>query len=101
MEVAAVKQSLMAVLAEIQEQSGLACPPLTGTFRPVESLPEFSSKMWAVATSLLADKIGASIPNDANIFMNKNTKQVFTIDEAAELVCQLLAKQSLTNTVAA
>jgi hypothetical protein len=58
--------------------------------RPAESLPEFNSKVWAVATSLLADKIGAAIPNDANIFFDKYTNKALSIDEAAQLVCELL-----------
>lgn len=101
MDVAFVKENLIAVLADIQAQSGLECPPLSGSIRPVESLPKFNSKIWAVATSLLADKIGAAIPNDANIFVNKNTKQFLTIDEASELVCHLVSKQEHADTVAA
>jgi len=101
MDAVVVKEKLIAVLVEIQAQSGLQCPPLSGSVRPVESLPQFNSKIWAVATSLLADQIGAAIPNDANIFVNKNTKQLLTIDEAAELVCQLVSKQEQAHTVAA
>jgi hypothetical protein len=89
----AVKACLINVLKEVQETSGLECPDLAGDTRPVESLPKFNSKVWAVATSLLADQIGAVIPNDANIFFNKTTKKALSIDETVELVCQLLNAQ--------
>jgi hypothetical protein len=93
MDSATVKAGLIDVLKEVQDTSGIECPPLTGALRPVESLPKFNSKVWAVATSLLADKIGAAIPNDANIFFNKVTKKALSIDETAQLVCELLDAQ--------
>jgi hypothetical protein len=93
MDSVTVKAKLIAVLKEIQEASGLECPTLTGAVRPAENLAKFNSKVWAVATSLLADQIGAAIPNDANIFINKLTKKPLSIDETAELVCQLVDAQ--------
>lgn len=93
MDSATVKASLINVLKEVQDTSGLKCPTLTGSLRPVESLSEFNSKVWAVATSLLADTIGAAIPNDANIFFNKVTKKALSIDETTQLVCELLDAQ--------
>jgi hypothetical protein len=93
MDRATVKAQLIAVLTEVQETSGFECPTLIGALRPIESLPKFNSKVWAVATSLLADRIDAMIPNDANIFINKLTKKPLSIDETAELVCQLVDAQ--------
>ena len=93
MDSAAVKDSLIDILKEVQATSGLECPILTGALRPAESLPEFNSKVWAVATSLIADKIGAAIPNDANIFFDKVTKKALSIDETAQLVCELVDTQ--------
>jgi hypothetical protein len=87
---AKVKASL---IDEIQDTSGLECPTLTGAIRPAESLPKFNSKVWAVATSLLADKISAAIPNDANIFFDKAAKKALSIDETVQLVCELLNVQ--------
>ena len=93
MDSATVKTKLIAVLREVQELSGLECPTLTGTVRPVDSLSKFNSKVWAVATSLLADQIDIAIPNDANIFIDKLTKKPLSIDEAAELVCELIDRE--------
>jgi hypothetical protein len=93
MDSATVKAKLIAVLKEVQDTSGLECPTLTGALRPVESLPKFNSKVWAIATSLLADQIGATIPNEANIFISKLTKKPLSIDETAQLVCALVDAQ--------
>jgi hypothetical protein len=88
-----IKGELVEVLKEIQEASDLACPVLTGESRPVDSLPNFNSKVWAVATSLLAERIGATIPNDANIFFNKLTKKSLSIDETVNLVGELISTE--------
>jgi hypothetical protein len=44
MDPAALKDKLIAVLGQIQADSGLECPPLTGATKPVENLPKFDSK---------------------------------------------------------
>ncbi len=54
MDTAELKEKLIAVLGQIQVDSGLECPEITGATKPVESLPKFDSKVWAVATSNLA-----------------------------------------------
>jgi hypothetical protein len=69
-------------------------PPLIGTIKPVESIPKFDSKVWPVATTILATEIDATIPNDINIFIDENTKLPRTIDEIAVFVCELLQKQN-------
>ena len=88
-----LKDKLIAVLGQIQADSGLECPALTGAIKPVESLPQFDSKVWPVATTILAAEIGATIPNDVNIFVDETTKLPRSIDEAAVFVCDLLKKQ--------
>ena len=94
MEPAALRGKLIAVLGQIQADSGLECPPLTGATKPVESLPKFDSKVWPVATTIFATEIGAAIPNDVNIFVDETTKLPRSIDETAAFVCDLLKKQS-------
>ena len=94
MEPTPVKEELLAVLRQIQADSGLDCPSLTGTTKPVENLPEFDSVVWPIATSILADKIGMTIPDDVNIFINDLTKAPHTIDEATYVICNLLKRQS-------
>ncbi len=94
MDPTALKGELISVLGQIQTDSGLECPPLTGTTRPVENLPEFDSQVWPVATTILATRIGVTIPNDVNIFFDEATKLSRSIDETAAFVFDLLKKQS-------
>ena len=101
MDPAALKDKLIAVLTQIQADSGLECPPLTGATKPAENLPKFDSKVWPVATTILATEIGATIPNDVNIFFDEATKLPRSIDETAVFVSDLLNKQSEKKEAAA
>jgi hypothetical protein len=101
MDPVTLKEKLIAVLGQIQADSGLECPELTGAIKPVESLPQFDSKVWPVATTILATEVGATIPNDVNIFVDETTKLPRSIDEAAVFVCDLLKKRSEKEAVAA
>jgi hypothetical protein len=94
MDAITLKEKLIAVLGQIQADSGLECPPLTGATKPIDSIPKFDSKIWPVAITILSTEIGAPIPNDVNIFIDETTKLSFTIDQTAAFVCQLLKKQS-------
>jgi hypothetical protein len=91
---AALKQKLITVLGQIQADSGLECPPLSGTTKPVENIPRFDSKVWPVATTILAIEIATEIPNDVNIFVDEITKLPRSIDEIAAFVCELLRTQA-------
>ena len=93
MDPTVLKGVLIAVLGQIQTDSGLECPPLTGATKPVENLPEFDSKVWPVATTMLATEIGVTIPNDVNIFVDETTKLPRSLDQTAVFVCDLLKKQ--------
>lgn len=101
MDPATLKEKLIAILGQIQADSGLGCPTLTGMTRPVENIPKFDSKVWPVATTILATEIGATIPNDVNIFVDEATKLPRSIDETAVFVYDLLRKQNEKQTVAA
>lgn len=101
MDPVALKEKLIAVLTQIQADSGLECPALTGALKPVESLPKFDSKVWPVATTILAAEIGAAIPNEVNIFFDETTKLPRSIDETTAFVCELLKKQNEKEAVAA
>jgi hypothetical protein len=96
-----LKERLLAVLGQIQVDSGLEYPPLTGATKPVENIPKFDSKVWPVATTILATVIGATIPNDVNIFIDESTNLPRSIDETAAFVCELLKKQSEKEAAAA
>ena len=93
MDAAFVKDKLGAILQEIQSDSGLECPPLLGTTKPIGSIPRFDSKIWPVAISILSTEIGTSIPNDVNIFVDEKTKLPRSMDEIAAFVCSLMKKQ--------
>ena len=93
MEQAVLKEKLIAILKQIQTDSGLDCPELSGQTKPVESIPRFDSKIWPVATSILAVEIDATIPNDMNIFFDESTKLPKSIDQIVGFVCELVKKQ--------
>jgi hypothetical protein len=101
MDPAALKETLIAVLRQVQADSGLECPSLTGATKPVENIPKFDSKIWPVATTILSTEIGALIPNDVNIFVDEITKLPRSIDETAAFVCELLKKQNDKEAAAA
>lgn len=101
MDPVTLKETLIAVIGQIQANSGLECPPLTGATKPTENIPKFDSKVWAVAITILATEIGKSIPNDVNIFVDEITKLPRSIDEAAIFVCELLKKQEEAEAAAA
>jgi hypothetical protein len=101
MDPTTLKDKLIAVLTQIQVDSGLECPVLSGATKPVGTLPEFNSKVWPVATTILATEIGATIPNDVNIFVDETTKLPRSIDEISLFVCNLVKKQAAKETAAA
>ena len=94
MDTDSLKEKLIEVLGQIQADSGLECPPLTAETKPLEALPEFDSKVWPVATSILSTEIGVTIPYDMNIFVDEKTQRPLTIDEITASVCQFLERQS-------
>jgi hypothetical protein len=101
MDPATLKEQLIAIIGQIQTNSGLECPPLTGATKPVENVPQFDSKVWAAATTILATEIGKPIPNDINIFVDEMTKLPRSIDETAAFVCELLKEQTEKEAAAA
>jgi hypothetical protein len=101
MEPAVLKEKLIAILGQIQTDSGLECPPLTGAIKPVENLPKFDSKVWPVATTILATEIGATIPNDVNIFVDETNKMPRSIDQIVAFLCGLLKKEGAKKAAAA
>ncbi len=79
--------ALIAVLQEIQQESGLDCPPLDGGTVAPEAIPNFDSTVWPVATVLVAEKLGIEIPDDVHIFGGQDNKPLLTLSEASELIC--------------
>ena len=101
MDPATLKEKLIAILGQIQADSVLECPALTGAVKPVESLPQFDSKVWPVATTILATEISATMSKDVNIFVDETTKWPRSIDETAAFLCELLKKQDEKEAIAA
>jgi len=94
MEPIQIKEQLITVIDQIQAACGLECPVLNGQTKPVESIPQFDSKIWLVATTILAEKIDETIPNDVNIFVDEDSKLPRNIDEIAAFVCDLVEQHS-------
>ncbi|MCP3387696.1 hypothetical protein NLM27_02730 [Bradyrhizobium sp. CCGB12] len=93
MEPKELVKTLIAIIDQIQSDSELECPPLTGATKPVGAVPEFDSKVWPVATTILATQIDVPIPDDVNIFIDETTKEPRSLDEIAVFVCELQKKQ--------
>lgn len=86
------RRALVKVLEEIQTNSGLQCPELTGSVKPVEDLEGFDSMVWPIAIGMLSAELDLEIADDVNIFASEDGKQAYSIDQAVELVCKLAAK---------
>jgi len=89
-----VKSKLVEVLQTIQAISGVDCPELKGTTKPIDELPKFDSKIWPVAIGMLAAKLEITIPNDVNIFRPGKTAVCLTIDETTALVVKIMQEQA-------
>ncbi len=92
-----VKAKLIEILQTIQTASGLECPTIVGTTKPLEDLPQFDSKIWPVATGMLAEKLGITIDNDVNIFSEGKTCNPLTIDSTVAMVVALIANHSTSE----
>jgi len=88
-----VRAALVEVLQLIQTLSGLECPAIAGTTKPIEELPKFDSKIWPVAIGMLGVKLGITIANDVNIFRREKTTVALTVDEAVAIVLALADTQ--------
>ncbi len=85
-----VMEKLVSVLQTIQSNSGLACPPLTGSFKPIDDLEGFSSPVWLSAITMLATALEITIPDDVNIFATGVGELSLSLDETTALVCRLV-----------
>ena len=88
-----VRTALVEVLQHIQTASGLECPTIAGTTKPIEDLPKFDSKIWPVAIGMLGAKLDITIANDVNIFRREKTTVALTVDEAVAIVVALAESQ--------
>ncbi|OBX17960.1 hypothetical protein A9995_14235 [Erythrobacter sp. QSSC1-22B] len=80
------RNALIAVLNDIQVRSGLPCPQLTGSTVPPTALEKFDSTVWPAATTLVARRLGVTIPHDIHIFGDKGAAPL-SINQTATLIC--------------
>jgi hypothetical protein len=88
-----VKAKLIEVLTNVQTLSGEMCPTIDEGTRPVEALPKFTSKIWPVAAGMLGIALGKSIPCEANLFVDEQSKTPLTIGQTVMLVIKLVEEQ--------
>lgn len=93
MDANVVKAKLIEVLQTVQLLSGEDCPAIDGGTKPAEALPKFTSKVWPVAAGMLGIALGKSIPCEANIFVDDDTKVPLAINQTVALVIKILEAQ--------
>lgn len=93
MDASIVKAKLIEVLQTVQSLSGEDCPAMDGGTKPAEALPKFTSKVWPVAAGMLGIALGKSIPCEANIFVDDDTKVPLAINQTVALVLTILEAQ--------
>jgi hypothetical protein len=89
MDRAFVQAKLVEVLQTIQAASGLECPQINGSTKPIEELPQFDSKIWPVAIGMLAAELGVTIADDVNIFRQEKGRTPLTISESVAMIVEL------------
>ena len=85
-----VKPTLIQVIQNIQHDSGYGGVPINGSTCPPNDLEGFDSKIWPVATGILATELGVDIPVDKNIFIARDGKRRLTVDEVVAVVCEII-----------
>ncbi|WP_228241452.1 hypothetical protein [Porphyrobacter sp. GA68] len=88
-----VRTKLIEVLQTVQSLSGEECPAIDGATKPVETLPKFTSKVWPVAAGMLGIALSKSIPCEANIFVDEESKEPLAINQSVALVLKILEAQ--------
>jgi len=87
MDSISVKQELVAIVKMIQDKSGNKCQEIDGSTVPLEDLEKFCTKRAVLATSKLAKKLKIDIPAKDNLFFDKETETLHSIDEIVAKVC--------------
>jgi hypothetical protein len=57
-----IKETLIGVLAAIQEDSGYPSVPITGATCPLDDLDGFDSLIWPISIRRLVKALGVEIP---------------------------------------
>jgi hypothetical protein len=88
-----VKVKLIEVFKEIQSDSGYEGQPITETTCPINDLAWLDSYLCPVAITMLATELNVNIPNDKNIFLSEDCTRRLTINESADVVCEIVSKE--------
>ena len=80
------RKALVSVLKDVQARSGLPCPVLQGSDVPNKVLEKFDSTVWPAAATLVARKLGVTIPHDVHIFGGEKGRPLLSINQTAELI---------------
>jgi hypothetical protein len=88
-----VKTKLIEVLEQIQSDCEDRGQQITGTTCSIDDLGWFDSYLWPVAISMLASVLNSNIPNDKNIFLSEDGTRRLTIDESADVVCEIISRE--------
>ena len=86
MNLSTIEHAIIDVLTEGQRDSGDAQSVIEPTTCPLEDLPGFDSTVAPAVTSDLARKLGISIPNEANIFLDPSGTRRLTVAQVAHRV---------------
>lgn len=97
MDASIVKAKLIEVLHTVQSLSGEDCPAIDDGTKPVEVLPNFTSKVWPVAAGMLGIALGKTIPCEANIFVDDDMNVPLAINQTVKLVLQILEEQEVSE----
>lgn len=89
---AEVENKLIGVLGQIQRDSGYDSAGICGTTNPFRDLAGFDSQISVAAICELATVLDVDIPNNKNIFVSDDNKQLLTVGEIAKQVCTILSK---------
>lgn len=87
MDSSIVKKELVAIIKTIQDKSGNECPEIDGATVPLDDLEKFCTKRAVLATSKLAKKLKVDIPAKDNLFFDKKTETLRSIDQIVAKIC--------------
>lgn len=89
---AEVENKLIKILAQIQRDSGYDSVDICGTTNPFRELAGYDSQISVATICELATVLDVDIPNNKNIFISDDNKQLLTVREIAKKVCTILSK---------
>jgi len=87
MDAASVTDAIHQVLKQIQSNSGLDCPQLSDTIKPLKDLKKFDSPTSLAATGMIARRLNLKIEPKTNIFGDKDG--LYTIGDTVAVILKI------------